>query len=801
VVFILWCSSSLVLAQSSDTGRIEVRFIGDTSLEGLSRGESGEGSLLYMRPGADSDRPALVVRLSRQPGADLAVAEVFDAPPGQNYVPINIRGDRLILDPSLTPTIAIKALGGWWTRDGMVNYNLDIQVNGPIYAMWGGGYDVKTGPSSWTALIKPGEPAVNIKVRDPNQEGIPKSDLRSLLPAFPGHGYYRTNYAERKCSSPLNIDRGVAPPWPYVAQVGEFEQPVGKLQPPIVVDWEKGRITYFSELVTVRNQNCSYSLYSLNSLTPGTVNQPNFETPFAFYDLSGQGNGRPNLILRTERYPAGDPWFTNTHDFQTIRYSWRETVGDWRWDYKIEVLGSHPYTFQTSIAGGDIVIDAPDYESFPRWVIERNWPVVTFIDTEDTNYRSSEGIYDWFPREIGEGYVFGQDERVDPKAFSAITAHLRGEYRYTQNIRPGLYFSSLDNRLHLIGAEGGVWSLGEERVLRMHNVDGGSYINGWTREHIAGEVAPSDERIQTDTNTVLNVNVPGTVEESLHALDGYLIYSGPMGAELRQAQYQYSSFEVFPPTDKASWQSFRDQLAPYAAQKRDPSDLKSWLNSFPGKTLAIAGGQISDVRATSDGFRFVVDLQPGFQAQASDLLDLRRLQPGRYVVTYNGHFSAEPLTPPIFSASIPSTTLTQLELGTVQVALRNNGLQDVPETTLELWAVPPQGQATLVATRTITLLSQTPIMSTVQWAPSSAGQWTLTPKLRQPNGQLITFNSAQAMVLPAQAADAEAVGAASTSAGTLSFSIVGLIAFALIAALVFWGQWRTLPPGQVDDAN
>jgi len=787
--------SSPVLAQGSllKVDHVEFRYLGEVSLEQLSSGRAGQGFLLYYPSQHGHELPSLVVRLSKQPESEVAVAEVFGAPPGMSYVPVRISNNTVTLDQMLSPTITIQALGGWWMRDGLVNYNLDIQVNGPVYAMWGGGYDPESGPFGWTAGIKAGEPAASIEVRDPGLEGVPKWDLRSLLPSFPGEAYYRSNYAERKCKTPLEIDLGVSPLWPFVAWTGGYEQPNGALRPPIVVDWQKGKITHFSELVTVRNQNCSYSLYSITSLVPGEMNQPNFETPFAFYDLSGQGEGYPNLILRTERFPARDPWSIGLDlkaqrgqpvpkDFETVRYSWRNAVGDGFWDYQIEVLGFHPYTFTTPIAGERISIDAPAHEHFPQWVIEQNWPIATFIDTEGNSYKSSEGLYDWTPREVGIGYILGWEGASDPWAFSEIRDGFRGEYRFENNLPPRLYLSPIDNRLHLLDAEGGLWNIGESLVLREHNLGNGRHINGWTREHIASENAKELPASQPAMSI--------EVEEALYALAGHLIYSGPEGVELRQAAYQPSSFEILPPADKASWQLFQEQLAPYTHQRRNPKDLKSWLSHFPGKTLSVVGGQISDVRAISDGFRFVLDLQPGYRVQENDLFDTPAFEPGRYVVIYNGQFTVEPLTPPALSASLIDASLTQLEPGAIQVALRNDGLEDLSQATLELWATSPDRTTSVVVTQTVQLLAQEPITPTLLWAPVSSGNWLLIPKVRQPDGSLISGKSVSISISPSQTENPYNLFFGGVSPRRLPVILGGLITLAMLAALVFWYTWR-----------
>jgi len=374
---------SCALAQTPARTPVEVQFVSvsGVSLPALSSGEPGEGFLLYYLLNRGPERPSLVVHLTTRAADKVARAEVYQAPPELTYVPLTGRGRNLRV--ATGPILSLEARGGWWVREGRVNYNLDVQVDGPVYAMWGGGYTPEEGFTRWTARVAPGEPAVRIRVRDPNEDGVPDWDWRSLLPKFIGNGYLRTNYPERKCESPLQQHRGLSPLWPFVAAKGHFEQPVGHLYPPIVMNWQQGKIVYFSEIVTARNQNCSYTIYSQFPLKPGRLNRLNFEHPFAFYDLSGEGQGHPNLILRTERFPAGDPYFVknrlNPRDLMAVRYSWRHGVGDWRWDYKVEVLGFHPYEEETPIAGGEITVDAPSYEAFPAWVTERRWPVTTLF--------------------------------------------------------------------------------------------------------------------------------------------------------------------------------------------------------------------------------------------------------------------------------------------------------------------------------------------------------------------------------------------------------------------------------------
>ncbi|GAC1385544.1 MAG: hypothetical protein NVSMB42_05010 [Herpetosiphon sp.] len=785
IIFIIaWTLYSDVAAHRAHIDEsIAVDFVGDLALEQLSSGAEGRGLLIYYRPPADRTRPSLLVRLSKQTDEGVATAEVFDAPAGASSVPIVTVDGKLAPDPTLKPVIVIKALDGWWVRAGRPAYNLNVEVIGPIHSMWGN--------ENYLQFIRPGEPETLIRTRA-GAGGLPDWDLRRLQPPLEEKSVLRTNYSERKCTTPLDIDRGISPLWPYVAFSGGYEQPVGKLRPPIVVDWDQAKVRYFSELVTVRNQNCSYALYSVNSVGGDRLNHPNFETPFAFYDLSGEGQGYPNLVVRTERYPAGDLSSAGMdppvqkgrpagRDFETIRYSWRDAVGDGTWDYKIEVLGFHPYLSETPIMTDWARIDAPSYEQFPDWVIHQNWPAATFIDAAGHGFSSTEGIYDWSPRELGTAFVLGWEDRAPQQPFSEIREGLRGEYRFRKDVPPWLYVSSIDHRLHLLGAEGGLQNLGGGRILRQHNLAGGNYIDGWTREHTASD---SGQALQPDQP------VGELVEESLYALSGYLLSAGPYGVELRQATYRPASVELLPPTDRASWQSLRADIEPLVAEQPDLYDLRSWAHQFPGISTTITGSHITAVRSTPNGFRFILHLDPGFQFTGPPLLDHDQLSAGTYVVTYDGHWSAEPLTEPKLAGSVSGHDLTQYEPSTVAVALENIANQDLLDAVVELWAVPPQGQATVVTTQTVELLAHVPVTVTLQWIPPSHGPWSLTAKVRRGGSGTIAFPSLEVSVLPARVAMPGAVVNVSAPPSNRPLA-VGLMLCAAIAAAFIWSrQWR-----------
>jgi hypothetical protein len=601
--------------------------------------------LTYVRAGEPVEEPRLVVRLYELPARGVVGADVFDAPEGIAHVPVVIEDDRLQLDAALVPTIQIESLDGWWVLDGRTSFNLDITVNRGIQALWGRG---------WEAQVADGQPSVRISTRDPDGSGVPVWDLRELIPTFSLRGYYRVNYAESMCATALRVEESVSPEWPYVAETGRFEQLVGRVAPPIVVDWSRGRITHFSELVSVRNQSCSYSLYSIDPLhrDEDAINRLNFETPFAFYDLAGTGDGLPNLIVRTERYPAGDIWLTypraNPQDYLEVRYSWRTEPGDQRWDYKVDLLGAVDYGFDTPIAGGLVRIDAPPYESFPGWVVEQDWPVATFVDTEGSSIRSSEGIYGFSSKSVGRPLFVGQDASPS-EAYGSIRDGYRGEYRVGTSEPVALYISPIDNRLHLLGARAGVHNLGIGGILTAENLVPDEYLDSWRLDGPAG------------------------MQRLVH-LPGWLVLADGTQFSLGAVDTPFSVGVVLPPTDHESWLAFRDRVLPITNAKRPANNLTTWFDAQADAQIVLDDVTVVDVWYQLGTARFLLEVAT--EAIMIGLEGTDVLTPGDWVLVFDlesRRWSTERARPAALSASISASGLEALSAQQVDLVMANTG--------------------------------------------------------------------------------------------------------------------------------
>ncbi len=609
------------------------------SLKDLSRGGTGSGLILYYRRGQPMRRPSIVVSLEKAQDASTATAKVFDAAPGGRFVPVLVRHHVVSLKPSLKPVLVIQSLSGWWKRGTRVSDDLRIRVFGRIEAMW-------DGPPE-RALPKDGLSATIETRMFP--DGQPEWDYRRLAGSYPQAGYVRANYAQSECPDRARRLASITSEWPFLSPesastlrkkhrkhpsgpvAGEdFLQPIGALKPPIVVNWKQGRVVTLSEIVTVRDQPCSYDLYSLSPLASGRINHPDFESPWGFYNLTNRRERYPNLIIRTEHYAAEDPWVvgiagTNFRHApllgspnEDVRYSWADHPGNQDFSYKLDVFGFHGYPKVVPIAGGVVNIDAPSYGGYPSWVISHSWPSVTFVDANPDSYNTSEGIYDWPARDIGGEYWRGWKDSPNLGQFASIKVGLRGEYRVGESFPTMLYASPIDMKLHLLHAQAGVWSFSHRWMLVERNLDKGRYIDEWLLER-----RPANRKFRGKTH----------LKSWLANLDGYLLYSGQGEAAIKRETAAEQNMWIRPPTSKVSWRSFVRQARPYD-RGRNPGDLVSWFQAFHGPVALFPGGSIHDIKALSKGFRFRLDV-PKLARHSGRQFGLRISKPGDYTVGYS----------------------------------------------------------------------------------------------------------------------------------------------------------------------
>lgn len=682
---------------------------------------------------------------------------------------INIGQGTYELPAILPPTVIFWPRQGGWLVDGKLNPAID-----------GLERDLTSGQLMWKLSIggKPGHPQwyTRTRIYDP----APKDGY----PRF-GMGIQEDMSVTYEQAEPL------MPSWPYlsIGTAKDFDHYDPRLRPL--------QFDPFGRVINMKWVGFhTAGMYQINSLAyPPRVD---FEAPFAFYRFDPSHDLYPNLVIRSDIWPADGPFGPPIADAQrtAMRMTWTgRQAGLWR--YSLTVAG--PHAPESTVKVGDVTVQAVPYRQLPVWVAGQVWPAVTFV--EDTEGETgSEGIYDYSMEDNWDVHFWLNGlsdtppdnyrapylsfKNIDPRR---LNKGMRGEYSLHYDRQPRVYLSPIDNRAHLMYAQEGLWNLNGRQVLRTRNLDGGPAVDAWVRERVPASQKPQEHPRAVD----------GVAEEALYHLGGLLLYGGERVVELRLPDSLPPDSELPVPTDAASWDAFLNAVAPAETAQRDPRNLASWLDPLPGPALRLEGASIDGVRPVPGGMRFVLTLDSGFRVAQGSLLEhegfaipsLSELAPGAYVVTYDGTLHLQRLTPPRLSAEIFVTPLTSLVPGIVSVEVRNAGLEDIREATVELRAEPVGGPQAQVITETVALLAGEPTVIDLRWTPPLGGEWKLTVKVPELGGNLETLDVATANVAPSPSAAPQATWGVSVTPRLLPPLAITVAAALIAAGTVLWRSW------------
>jgi hypothetical protein len=656
----------------------------------------------------------------------LPEARLFTNKLGQLPLDFTLEGDNLTIHTNDgNPDFLLRPLEGGWLIDGQANYNLELLLDG----------------LNGNAIVDPdGEPDWEVRV-GAERPGIPGWETeRMLTDPHPAWGY-RRYIAEQRLpdAAPFKVAPPIMPTFPYLG-IG-LETRSWFVENPNPLFFNLGASVLRRFAFAGFQTAGMYRAYSIT--TPPELN---FENPYVFYNFD-QSNRRAELVIRGNYFPEGDPFGPPPSSLQrtAFRYSWK-TGSARQWSYAIHVAGFHPFTELVQI-GQDEILSVPAGQ-LPSWVVDKTWPAITFVEATQ-GYPGSEGIYfysaasdeiwSWLSGRLEEPPPFLNSPYYAPDVEGSTTnpkdrtlpVGFRGEYSSAYFHQPSLYLSPIDYRLHLLHAMGGTWYLDSKSLLRTHNLDGDTFIDGWTLE----------TNIETEALEVPHTArrvVTSLVEEELYDLDGLLVYAGKEEVELRRAEYQPALLEIAPPTDRTSWAAFKQQAQTFKAQERDPSSLQTWLQAFAGESLIISGGSIAEVRTAGEGFRFILELNQGFQIEGDDFLGIRQRDPGRYVVSYDGSLRVAPVSVPEIdlALSLPGGNgLNANEQITIKIGITNSGRDDVSDANLitEFHLDGRLVDSKIIETKA---LSGDSSQILIDWYPPKSGLWEVRTRLESENETL-----------------------------------------------------------------
>jgi hypothetical protein len=670
-------------------------------------------------------RYPIAVQFARQ--GEQLTAQIYQDQDGDGSVAIGERdGHTVVTEPGF-PSITVIALDGFWQRDGRLAPNFDFTVDDHVLATF-------TGERYQTAVKNDGKSDVVIRVRGPHDGDSRSYDWRNVYAPVPASwGIYRTTLMVREqgqeppfqpvfpwyllggtYGSMSDYGEGTLPTLPLIG-AGDHPygivKPYGQSFPPIQVNWQAGRIAYIGEFVASRGSDTNWFTYSIKRVEPGKVTEPNFESPFAYYDLAADNDSVPELSVRAERIVADDHYVPpqwRGRIYQQIRYSWEQQQGQ-GWSYKLGLLGRNPIDGQVQFP--EFSLQTVPYEQFPTWVTTHSWDIATFAAVERGWYDSTEGVYSWDPSgALRDQYYAGGSPPSN--AFKSIDYGVRGEYSLHSGTQPYLYFSPVDARLHLAGASQGLYNVDGNRRVVYQSLAGDGFIDSW-------QVFDGDQAVA-----------------QLVQRPGALLYAGDGRVTLLKADVPKETFRTLPPTSHDEWVTLGQQLD---AHKRNLTgdDLGAMFGQFSGQRLALSGGALSDLRMTDTGFRFILDLQPGFSPGNFPVSGIT--EPGRYVLDYDdttGRFTAQPSSPPALSIEAVDAAArpTAFEPVRVSITLANGGLEDAQTVPLIVTATRSGSSPRAITQQTVDLLGPEQKVVPVSWTPPGPGDWMVTARLYQAGG-------------------------------------------------------------------
>lgn len=702
-----------------------------------------------------------------------AIADVYDDQNGDGQISYHMQDGGVIIDESQFWTVQMRAHGGWWQKGEQINYNLDIQIDGPVMAQES--YD-----RFLDRIKNDGRPDFNIKVRDPNNIGAPVYDIRTATTDLPkSWGLRRVNIAVDETpqqsqlfdywifwpflgssSDSINFKDGTFRLIPYYNTMG---QPYGLIQgynhhaPPIQVAWGQSRISFFAEVTSTRAKDNGWFIYSHAALQPNETYFPDFEAPFSFYDIAEDHDAIPELLVRAEHYWTNDRYFKTNRLFDfpitMLRYSWDQD-DDGKWDYAFNGITRKDFA-KEDMKLDDITLHTAPYPSFAQNVTSIPWDAITLAQSMEGGYKGQEGIYTWGNlNNLRDTYLLGDTSTPDTSIFQVIDPGFRGEYAVRTDLPARVYISPVDGQLHLLNAQAGLWVLNSQNRMLYRSAAGTPYIDEWRYVQANGVVT---------STTQLNV------------ADRYLTLfeSKSNTLTLRQAQVAPSLFEGTPPTNHDEWQAMGRKLDA-ARPSFEPQQVSAMFDQFSGPTQAIQGVEMSEYRATGSSFSFVLNVLPGFTSEGRTLLDLAHIAPGEYLVRYDGAFHVEPFTPAqIRVASVEPVGGTALAAQMVRVTLENTG--KLASDSLPVVLTAQLGETTQVMTSTLSSVpAQGSAQAQISWTPAKPGDWEL---------RAVAGGSSMAAQAQVQAAAAPDARWSFTSLGGEPLAI-GAVITALLAILL-----------------
>ncbi|MEP7287855.1 MAG: hypothetical protein ABI947_19030 [Chloroflexota bacterium] len=596
---------------------------------------------------------------------------------------------------------------GWYLANGLPDWNLSLTLHS-YYSFQDTEYELVLAqnpdqmPANWPPNAT--RNVVEIKTHDLNNDGSPEDEYDNVDVAGP---YPLIS---------VNIDKT----WRPVP--GDLLPVIG---PMIVLTADHRAIARLKHLIPIRYVESGYS-FVFGRPAGGSTASFAVENPFAFYDLHGNHDGESELKLRaiTEDQDRHNDAVTTYSEF---RYSWAQQTE--LQHYRFYLIGDPPIDEVHTYSG--IRISHLDYQKLPDFVISQVWLGAAFAEYESDSPRSfTEGIY--------ESLIYTPQVRsklLDRAAISLAPytppyVGLREEYNFEDyNRQPRLYFSTVDRRLHMIGARAGVIILDAKTSISGNSFDftNDELTDGTAEIYRSVMYSDTDQDGYFDTWT----RQQGKPDQQLIVRPDLAVLTSENGLQVKQLSQGFAArlWQTAPPTNTKEWRDLGVRLAKDAAVHHTADDLAAMFADLPGSVTVLSGAAITHLSTNPDRFIASIHVQkPARQAQAGSLRD------GEYVLqNENGKLSVQPPQPPTIQLS--PITVTRVEntntplYGYIDFTAQNAGSTDAYPVEINV-----QQQVGIfyvtVFDQTVTLPAKGQKQFHVAWSPASGGKFTLSVEAR-----------------------------------------------------------------------
>lgn len=627
--------------------------------------------------------------------------------------------DLKVLTNGGFPYLTMRPKSGSWWVDGKPNYDLEILVDGMDTTSFLAEEFKTDGIIDWVIIVgsdTAGEPAWETMelINDPH----------------PTWGYSRFGAQQQFQAEKQVFEKysGFFKNFPYFHIAQRSQNYFTEQVFPLYFDLR----TYTFQLHKFAGfqQGGTWAVNSISN--PPDVD---FEAPFVFYNFDSSNN-YSELVIRSFYMPSESQFFNFKFSglpSNEIRYSWK-TTSSLDWQYGIHTNGLKEMPEQVSVGG--IIMNSISADAFPGWVVDNEWPLIHFIEAVE-GYPGSEGIYFYNGRITDVWPWISGSREQEPDYLSnpylpiaseltyfsdeSIPMGFRGEIAFGLHLKPALYISPIDNRVHLLHAKSGTWNLSENQVLRYENRSGDAYIDTWILEDVLAWSEDEYMRLPLDSSR----------NQALYHLNDLLVFSSTDEVVIIDHPIPNAILQINPPTDQATWEAFRSTVVPITDQALPPQDLLAWAEAFSGQRITVNGASVFEVMMDEAGSALYLEIQPGYRVSSGDNSSWSGLSPGIYQIRLrDNHWQIRPAVPASvhFVADtflVQSSSFYVNQPVQVDAAVQNLGDVNSGPLSIELWAAVDGEPAELVSEQELTLGPAQSVPIKQVWHPQHDGQYQL----------------------------------------------------------------------------